>query len=55
MKIAIHVQGGTILSVRADTEAAAIDLEIVDADLHPDEAKPPWTLVEQDLPNEIPT
>jgi hypothetical protein len=53
MKIAILVEGGTILSVRADTEA--IDLEIVDADLHPDDAKSRWTLVEQELPYEIPT
>ena len=53
MKIAILVQGGTILSVRADTEA--IDLEIVDADLHPDDAKSRWTLVERVLSYEIPT
>ena len=53
MKIAILIQGGTILSVRADT--GAIDLEIVDADLHPDEAKPRWTLVERELSYEIPT
>ena len=55
MKIATLVQGGTILSVRADTEAAAIDLEIVDADLHPDDAKSRWTLVERELSYEIPT
>jgi hypothetical protein len=53
MKIAILVQGGTILSVRADTEA--IDLEIVDADLHPDDAKSRWVVAEQELPYEIPT
>ena len=53
MKIAILVQGGNILSVRADTEA--IDLEIVDADLHPDDAKSRWTLVERELSYEIPT
>ena len=55
MKIAILIQGGTILSVRADTEAAAIDLEIVDADLNPDDAKSRWTLVERELSYEIPT
>jgi hypothetical protein len=53
MKIAILVQGGTIHSVRADTEA--IDLEIVDADLNPDDAKSRWTLVERELSYEIPT
>jgi hypothetical protein len=53
MKIAILVQGGTIHSVRADTEA--IDFEIVDADLHPDDAKSRWVVAEQELPNEIPT
>jgi len=53
MKIAILVEGGTILSVRADTEA--IDLEIVDADLEPDDAKSRWAVVEQELPYEIPT
>ena len=53
MKIAILVQGGTILSVRADTDA--IDLEIVDADLHPDDAKSRWALVERELHYEIPT
>jgi hypothetical protein len=53
MKIAILVQGGTILSVRADT--GAIDLEIVDADLNPDDAKSRWTLVERELSYEIPT
>jgi hypothetical protein len=53
MKIAILVQGGTILTVRADT--GAIDLEIVDADLNPDDAKSRWTLVERELSYEIPT
>jgi hypothetical protein len=53
MKISTLVQGGTILSVRADTEA--IDLEIVDADLEPDDAKSRWTLVERELSYEIPT
>jgi hypothetical protein len=53
MKIAILVQGGTILSVRADT--GAIDLEIVDADLDPDDSKSRWALVERELPYEIPT
>jgi hypothetical protein len=53
MKIAILVQGGTILSVRADT--GAIDLEIVDADLHPDDAKSRWPLMERELSHEIPT
>jgi hypothetical protein len=53
MKIAILIQGGTILSVRADT--GAIDLEIVDADLNPDDAKSRWTLVERELSYEIPT
>jgi hypothetical protein len=53
MKIAILVQGGNILSVRADTEA--IDLEIVDADLEPDDAKSRWPLLERELSYEIPT
>jgi len=53
MKIAILVQGGTILSVRADTDA--IDLEMVDADLHPDDAKCRWALMERELSHEIPT
>jgi hypothetical protein len=39
--------------VRADT--GAIDLEIVDADLNPDDAKSRWTLVERELSYEIPT
>jgi hypothetical protein len=55
MKIAILVQGGTILSVRADSEASAIDLEIVDADFEPDDAKSRWAVAEQELPYEIPT
>jgi hypothetical protein len=53
MKIAILVEGGTILSVRAETEA--IDLKIVDADLHPDDAKSRWPLMERELSYEIPT
>jgi hypothetical protein len=53
MKIAILVQGGTILSVRADTEA--IDLDMVDADLDPDDSKSRWPFMERELSHEIPT